>query len=195
LIQGVAFPRPGFTWPWALIPLPGFVLAAVLAHRYRDRLRGGDGWRDKVAMGLDAIHLVVFDLLLRPRRRGLAVAGMMLYWGGDMFGLWATTAAFGYHMSAEGVIVGLASAMILTRRTAPLGGAGFLTVALIPCLWYASGVPFAAATLGVLLYTLLTMWVPLVPGLLSLPALRRLGERAAVVGPTPRKKRRATVLP
>jgi hypothetical protein len=195
LIQGVAFPRAGFTWPWALIPLPGFLLGALVSQRYRYRLRERNGWRGKLAMALDAIHLVVFDLLLRPGRRGLAVAGMMLYWGGDMFGLWATTAAFGYHMSAEAVIVGLGSAMILTRRTAPLGGAGFLTVALIPCLWYASGVPFAAATLGVLLYTLLTMWVPLVPGLLSLPALRELGNRAAGVGPPPRRKRGATALP
>jgi hypothetical protein len=195
VIQGVAFPRPGFTWPWALIPIPGFVLAAVLAKRYRGRFQESEGWHGKLGMALDAIHLVVFDLLLRPRRRGLAVAGMLLYWGGDMFGLWATTAAFGYHMTAEGVIVGLASAMILTRRTAPLGGAGFLTVAMIPCLWYASGVPFAAATLGVLLYTLLTMWVPLVPGLLSLPALRELGDRAAVVAPSARRKRRAPVIP
>jgi hypothetical protein len=195
VIQGVAFPRPGFTWPWALIPIPGFLLGALLARRYRDRFREHEGWRGRVGMALDAIHLVVFDLLLRPGRSGLAVAGMLLYWGGDMFGLWATTAAFGYHMSAEGVIVGLASAMILTRRTAPLGGAGLLTVAMIPCLWYASGVPFAAATLGVLLYTLLTLWVPLVPGLLSLPALRELGGRTAVVRSSPRRKRRPAVLP
>jgi hypothetical protein len=66
---------------------------------------------------------------------------------------------------------------------------------MIPCLWYASGVPFAAATLGVLLYTLLTLWVPLVPGLLSLPALRELGGRAPVLGPSPRRKRRAAVSP
>src|SRR5437764_3671 len=87
LLLGMSIPRPGFTWPWALIPLPGFVLAGCLAVRYRDRLRGRKGWRERLGRGLDAIHLVVFQILLRPHRRGPAIAGMLLYWGGDMVAL------------------------------------------------------------------------------------------------------------
>jgi hypothetical protein len=178
LIVGVGFPRTGFTWPWALIPLPSLLLAAGLSARYRDRLRNRSGWRGKIGLFLDAIDLVVYGIFLSLRTCGPALLGMLAYWGGDMFGLWAATAAFGYRMSALAVIVGLGSGMILTRRTAPLGGAGFLSLALIPTLWYGSGVPFAAATLGVLAYRLFTMWVPVIPGLIALPALRAIGEQA-----------------
>ena len=118
-----------------------------------------------------------------------------LYWGGDLVALWATTAAFGYRMSAPAVIVGLGSGMFITRRTAPLGGAGIITLALVPTLWYGSGVPLAAAALGVLFYRLLTMWVPVLPGLIALPALRAVGARANVgPGDGVRVTRRAPAL-
>ena len=36
---GVVIPRTDLTWPWALAPVPGFLLAALVAARYRERLR------------------------------------------------------------------------------------------------------------------------------------------------------------
>ena len=178
LLLGVEIPRPDFTWPWALIPVPAFALVLWLAERYRDRLRDRDGWRGKVGMFFDTAHLV-FVLLRSPRKHGSAVVGMMLYWGGDMFALWAATAAFGFHMTALAVIVALGTGMIVTRRTAPLGGAGLLLVALVPTLWYGAAVPFAAATLGVAAYRLFTLWVPLPAAIAVLPRLRALGRRGS----------------
>lgn len=178
LLLGLAVPRPGFTWPWAVIPLPAFLLASWLAVRYRHRLVRRSGWRRHLSLALDALHLVVFGIFLRPRQRGWALIGMLLYWGGDMLALWATTAAFGYEMSAPAVIVGLGSGMIITRRTAPLGGAGIISLVLVPTLWYGSGVPLAASVLGIVFYRLFTMWVPILPGLIALPALRSVGRHA-----------------
>jgi hypothetical protein len=66
-----------------------------------------------------------------------------------MFTLWAATRAFGFQMSALDAVVCLGTGMILTRRTAPLAGAGVMMVALTPSLWYGGAVPFAAATHGV----------------------------------------------
>lgn len=63
--------------PWAVIPVPGTAAAFLLAERYRARLRGRPGWREKLAVFLDSIHLIR-ELILRPRRHGLAVAGMLL---------------------------------------------------------------------------------------------------------------------
>lgn len=176
LLAAVAFPRSDFTWPWALIPLPGLLIAAGLSRRYRGRLRDRSGLRRRIGIGLDALHLLLFEVFGRPVKCRLAIAGMLVFWAGDMLGLWACTAMFGYRMSALAAIVGLASAMVVTRRMAPLGGAGFLTLALTPTLWYGSGVPLAVAVLGVLTYRLLTMWIPVVPGLITLPALRALAE-------------------
>jgi hypothetical protein len=175
VVSGVVVPRTDFTWPWVIIPPPAFVLVIWLAERYRARLRERDGWRGRVAMLLDTAHLV-YTVLKSPRRHGSAVAGMLLFWGADMFAMWAATAAFGFHMTALSVIVALGTGMIFTRRTAPLAGAGLLVVALVPTLWYGAAVPFSAATLGVAAYRFFTLWLPLPVSLATLPRLRKLGR-------------------
>lgn len=176
LLLGVVIPRTDFTWPWAIIPPAGFALAIAIAERYRDRMRDRDGWRSKVGIFYDAIH-IVWSILSRPRRNGYATVGMMLYWGCDMFALWAATRAFGWSMSALGIIVALGTGMILTRRTAPLGGAGVMIVALVPTLWYGAAVPLASATMGVVAYRFFTLFLPMPWAFAALPTLRKLGRR------------------
>jgi hypothetical protein len=183
LATGVIPPRTDFTWPWAIVPVPAFVLVIWLAERYRERLRGGGGWRRVIASFFDSVHLV-YTVLTSPRRHGRAFAGMALYWGADMFALWAATAAFGFQMTALSVIVAVGTGMIFTRRTAPLAGAGLLTVALVPTLWYGAAVPFAAATLGVVAYRFFTLWVPLPASFAAIPKLRELGRRSEDSGET-----------
>jgi hypothetical protein len=174
LVLGEVIPRTDCTWPWAIAPLPGLLVAAVLAARYRDRLRERDGAiSSKVAIFLDAVHLVVV-LLRHPRRTGFAAAGMALYWGADALALWAATSAFGVHMRVTSTIIVLATGMLASRRTAPLGGAGLLGLALVPAVWYGAAVPFAVATLGVAAYQFLTLWAPLPASLFVLPVLRAL---------------------
>lgn len=175
LIAGVVVPRADFTWPWAIIPPPAFVLVLWLAERYRNRLRDKDGWRGRVGAFFDTSHLVR-AVMTRPRRHGVALAGMALYWAADMFALWAATAAFGFQMTVLSVIVAFGTGMLFTRRTAPLAGAGLMLVALVPTLWYGAAVPFAAATLGVAAYRLFTLWSPLPGSLAAIPKLRELGR-------------------
>jgi hypothetical protein len=175
LVTGVVIPRTDFTWPWALIPVPMAALVIWLAERYRDRLRERDGWRGRLGMFFDTAHLV-FALMRSPRRHAPAILGMLVYWAADMFALWAATAAFGFHMTALAVIVAFGTGMLFTRRTAPLAGAGLMTVALVPTLWYGAAVPFAAATLGVVAYRFFTLWAPLPASLAALPKLRELGR-------------------
>lgn len=177
LAAGVVIPRTDFTWPWAIIPPPAFVVVILIAERYRDRLRNRGGWRGRLAMFFDTGHLV-FAVLRRPRAHGPALAGMALFWAGDMFALWAATAAFGFRMNVLSLIVSFGTGMLFTRRTAPLGGSGLLIVALTPTLWYGSAVPYATATLGVAAYQLFTLWVPLPAALAAIPKLRTL-DRAA----------------
>lgn len=98
LVAGVVIPRTDFTWPWAVIPVPAGVLIIAVAERFRERLRARNGWRKRIGMFFDTAHLV-YAVMTRPRRHGMALAGMALYWAGDMFALWAATAAFGFRMT------------------------------------------------------------------------------------------------
>jgi uncharacterized membrane protein YbhN (UPF0104 family) len=175
LAQGLAKPPLDVSLSWTVIPLPGFALAFWLAERYRERLRDRDGWRGKLGVFWDSIHLNR-RLFLRPRDHAPAVLGMALYWIGDAFAMWAALQAFGFAMNAAAMFIGYATGMVFTRRTGPLGGAGILMLVLPVTVWY-SGAPLAVALVAVFVYRLLTLWLPMPFAFASLPTLRHLGKR------------------
>jgi hypothetical protein len=185
LALGRALPRPDVSWPWAIAPIPCAVLVLAVAHRLAPSLRERSGVSGAIGVAFDAALLTV-ALLRRPWRSGFAALGMGLFWAGDLVALWAATAAFGVRMDGLALIVGFATGMLLTRRSAPFGGAGLLLVALVPALWYGAGVPFAAAALGGAAYHLLTVWVPLPAAVLAHPDLLELA-----MGQAPARPRRA----
>jgi hypothetical protein len=100
---------------------------------------------------------------------------MVVSWLGDMVAAWAGLAMFGFDMNGAQLIVGMATGMVFTRRTGPLGGAGVLGLVLPLTLWY-SGAPFAVAVVGVFAYRVVSLWLPLPFSIASLPTLRRIGQ-------------------
>lgn len=174
LVSGLSQPPPDFTLPWAIIPVPGFLIAFWAAERYRDRFAGHRGWRHAVWTFLESIHLIR-ELFAHPRRWWRALAGMALFWAADAFAAWAGQAAFGFQMNAAALFVGFATGMVFTRRTGPLAGAGVLALILPLTIWY-SGAPFAAAIVGMFAYRILALLLPLPVSLAVLPTLRRMGR-------------------
>lgn len=174
LAAGLKKPPLDFSIPWAIIPVPGFLLAFWLAERNRDRLRRRGGWRHSMGIFLDSIHLIR-ELFRRPFAYDAAPFGMALFWAADIFCAFAAMAAFGFRMNAASLIVGYGTGMVFTRRTGPLAGAGVLMVVLPLTLWY-SGAPFAVAVVGVFAYRVLTMWLPFPFALATLPTLREIGR-------------------
>lgn len=175
LAIGAGAPPPDFTVPWAVIPVPGFLVAFWLAERYRGRLRHKPGLLGKLGLFLDSIHLVR-TLFVRPGKDWPAVPGMALFWAADMLAAWLGLAAFGYRMNAATFIVAMATGMVFTRRTGPLAGAGVLTLVLPLVLWY-SGAPLPAAIAGIFAFRILTLGLPLPFSLAALRPLRRMGQR------------------
>jgi hypothetical protein len=113
LASGVGSPPLNFTLPWAVIPIPGFLFAFRLAERYRDRLRGRPGWKGKLAVFLDAVHLVGV-LFRHPIRWAPALMGMIVFWLAESFAGWAGLAVFGYHMNAARFFIGFATGTVFT---------------------------------------------------------------------------------
>jgi hypothetical protein len=177
LAAGSRLPPPSFTVPWAVIPLPGFLLAFWLAERYRDRFRGRAGWRGAVGNFLESIHLIRV-IFTRPRRYGRAVAGMALFWAADAFAAWAGMAAFGFQMDGAALFVGFATGMVFTRRSGPLAGAGILALCLPLALWQSSA-PLAVAVVGIFAYRLLAVWLPMPASLALMPQVRKISQQQA----------------
>lgn len=174
LVAGHTDPPPlDFLWPWAVAPPVGTVLAVVAVWRYRGRFRDVSGLRRLAGLALDGLGLL-WALVKNGRYGPAALAGMTLYWAGEIFGLWAGLAAFGVMLLVPAIILADAIGYVVTRRGAPFGGAGFLDITLALCLW-ACGAPLAAAIAGVFAYRFFSLFAPMPFCFASLPALRSIG--------------------
>jgi hypothetical protein len=177
LVSGRAQPPMDFTIPWAVIPIPGFLIGFWVAQRYGDRFRGRPGWRGKLGIFLDSISLIRV-LFVQPMNWWSALCGMALFWVADAFATWAALAMFGFQMNAAALFVGFGTGMVFTRRTGPLAGAGVLALVLPLTIW-ASGASLAVAVVGVFVYRVLALLLPMPVSLAALPTLRNMAQRPA----------------
>ncbi len=167
------------TYPWLAV-VPGF-LAALWVDRLSDPDNGGRirQWFAHLVAGIVKLRL----LLTRPRLHGLGVVGVSLYWLGDIACLWAALKIYNTELSTPALILAYATGYVLTRRSLPAGGAGVVEVLMTFALVWV-GVPLAPALLGVVTYRAFNFWLPVIPALAALPAVRRMrqdfrrGERA-----------------
>jgi uncharacterized membrane protein YbhN (UPF0104 family) len=167
----------GVTLP-SLVILPALALGLWLtspkrAHRLTRRRCGTVR---RLIADTVAGAVTVRRLFTSPRAHGLGVLGNALYWTGDMFCLWAALRFVGAELSASKLVLAYSGGYVFTRRALPAGGAGFveavLTVALVGL-----GVNFTPALVAVLVYRLFNFWLPIIPALALMPAIRDLRER------------------
>jgi hypothetical protein len=170
---GMSKPGASYTLPWLIGPVVGGAIGWWVITRYRARFeRRRSGWRASVAVALDAGHLLL-TMASKPVRHAAPIAGMLAFWLADMVILWSAMAAFGFRMDVGATIVAFGTAMIVTRRSGPLGGVGLMDLALPPTLWVC-GAHWGPAVLGTVAYRFFTLWLPLPFALLGLPRLRAL---------------------
>ena len=168
-------PPLDFQLPWAVIPIPGMLLAFWLADRYRDQLRSRTGFKGKVGIFLDTIHLIK-HMFRHPGTHWTGPAGMLVFWLAELGAIWCALAAFGFRMNGASFALGYLTGAVFTRRTGPLAGAGILMLCLPVTIWY-SGAPFGAAVAAVFLVRFLSFWLPLPFSIASLPTLRAIGAK------------------
>jgi uncharacterized membrane protein YbhN (UPF0104 family) len=175
LVAGLPTPSLSVTLPWAIAPVPGFLLAFWLAAHFRGRLWKPQGLSHRIGIFLDCVDLIM-ALFRRPFSRDATLPGMAVFWAAEAAVLWLTLAAFGFRMAFAPLIVGYATGMLFTRRTSPLAGAGVLMVVLPVALWW-SGAPLATAIVAVFAYRVLTLWLPLPLALAVIPTIREICDR------------------
>jgi uncharacterized membrane protein YbhN (UPF0104 family) len=165
------------TYPWLAV-VPGFLLALwVSSPKRADRL-SDPGGRSRIGVWL--AHFVAGIVKLRcllgsPRSHGLGVIGVSLYWLGDIACLWAALKIYNAEISTPALILAYATGYVATRRSLPAGGAGLVEVMMTFALVWV-GLPLAPALLGVVTYRAFSFWLPVIPALAALPAVKRMRQ-------------------
>jgi uncharacterized protein (TIRG00374 family) len=132
----------------------------------------------KVRQYLDnGIAGVIFvrHLLSHPLRYVGGTIGYPIYWAGDMLTLYSAIRLFGSDVSIPSLIVAYATGFVVSALPLPAGGAGGIEATITVAL-NAIGVPFPSAILAVLVYRIITFWLPILPAIALFPSIRRLHE-------------------
>jgi uncharacterized membrane protein YbhN (UPF0104 family) len=159
-----------------VVPVLGVAVWLTSPKRAKRLSSARRGWLRGLFADSVAGATTVRHLLASPREHGLGVLGNALYWAGDILCLWAALRLFNAHISIAALVLGYSGGYVLTRRALPAGGAGFVEIVLTLAL-VGMGLHFAPALLGVVVYRLFNFWLPIVPALALMPAIRELRQR------------------
>jgi uncharacterized membrane protein YbhN (UPF0104 family) len=167
----------GVTLP-SLVAVPIFALAfwATSPGRAERLSRPRAGMIRRTLADSVAGARYVRTLLFSPREHGLGLVGNALYWTGDMVCLWAALQIVDAQITFAKLVLAYSGGYVLTRRALPLGGAGFVEVALTIAL-VGMGMKFVPALIGVIIYRLFNFWLPIIPALWFMPAIGDLRRR------------------
>lgn len=167
----------GVTLP-SVVVLPilaiGLWLTAPARAARLSRLRGN--WFKRTFADSVAGAARVRGLVTNPREHGLGVVGNVGYWAGDILCLWAAIQLVDGQITVAKLVVAYSGGYVLTRRALPAGGAGVVEIALTLAL-AGLGMHFGRALLAVVVYRLFNFWLPILPALVCMPALRDLRSR------------------
>ena len=163
----------GLTLPWLAV-IPGALVAIWLTSpkrvdRYATHSPDAGPIREWFSHSVAGLSMLRRMFVAPPHEHGLGLLGTALYWAGDIACLWGALQFFGNpRLSIPALIIGYATGYVLTRRSLPAGGAGVVEIALTFALHWV-GFPFVRALLGVVVYRLFNLWLPIIPALAVLP--------------------------
>ena len=138
----------GLVWPWLVaVPIGTAIAIAISRRRHPEAMPAARPRRRAIATALDG----VLHLARRPRELGFGWPGIIAYWVFDMAALGFALRTFGVSVVPEAVVLAYATGYLVSRRTLPLGGAGFVEFVLTFSLYWVH-VPLARALGAVILY-------------------------------------------
>ncbi|MGP3982663.1 flippase-like domain-containing protein [Streptomyces sp. KR80] len=114
----------------------------------------------------------MLDVLQRPKKLLTGIGGMLLLTAAFVMCLDASIRAFGGELSYATIAVVFLTGNALGSAAPTPGGVGAVEAALITALTLA-GLPYEIAAPSVLLFRLMTFWLPVLPGWLSFTHLTR----------------------
>lgn len=96
-----------------------------------------------------------------PKELIMLMAGMLLYWTGEIFALWGALQLFDIRLGWFALLIAYATGYVVSRRSLPLGGAGLILITLALSLHWV-GAALSVALLAALAYQVSNLVMPAV---------------------------------
>lgn len=136
---------------------------------------------DKIPGFVDKIYEAIWILSQNIRLQITAGIGALFFWFGDIFCLYFAFLGFGYSPHLAIVIFTYAVAKIISTLSFIPGGLG-ITEAIMSLIFIGFGIPAPIALAAVLIFRLISFWLPIPVGFVSFLSLQRNYNKIKVEG-------------
>jgi putative heme transporter len=156
--------------------IPGDVEARLMPYAHGDHTRSFVEWASRVPETAGEGFRFALSLFTHPRKGGLAVLGAAGFWAFNIGVLWASFHALGIHVPLAVVVQGYFLGMVANLFPLAPAGVGAVDAGMIGA-FVLFGLPEETVFPAILIFRLISFWMPIPPGVVAFFQLRNTVRR------------------
>ncbi len=156
--------------------IPADVEQRLLPHAHGDHTRSFVEWASRVPETLGEGFRFALSLFAHPRKGGLAVLGAAGFWAFSIGVLWASFHSLGIHVPLAVVVQGFFLGMVANLFPLAPAGVGAVDAGMIGA-FVLFGLPEETVFPAILIFRLVSFWMPIPPGVVAFFQLRNTVHR------------------
>ncbi len=165
----------------AVTLIPSDVEARLMPHVRGDQMRSFVEWASRVPETAGEGFRFALSLFTHPRKGGLAVLGAAGYWAFSIGVLWASFHSLGIQVPFAVVVQGFFLGMVANLFPLAPAGVGAVDAGMIGA-FVLFGLPEETVFPAILIFRLVSFWMPIPPGVVAFFQLRKTVQRWEVEG-------------
>jgi uncharacterized protein (TIRG00374 family) len=156
--------------------IPADVEARLMPHAHGEHTRSFVEWTARIPETLGEGFRFALSLFAHPRKGGLAVLGAAGFWTFSIGVLWASFHSLGIHVPLAVVVQGYFLGMVANLFPLAPAGVGAVDAGMIGA-FVLFGLPEATVFPAILIFRLVSFWLPIPPGVIAFFQLRKTVHR------------------
>jgi putative heme transporter len=156
--------------------IPADVEGKLMPHVRGDHMRSFVEWASRVPETAGDGFRFALSLFAHPRKGGLAVLGAAGYWAFSIGVLWASFHSLGIHVPLAVVVQGFFLGMVANLFPLAPAGVGAVDAGMIGA-FVLFGLPEGTVFPAILIFRLVSFWMPIPPGIVAFFQLRKTVHR------------------
>ncbi|MFT3865720.1 MAG: lysylphosphatidylglycerol synthase transmembrane domain-containing protein [Solirubrobacterales bacterium] len=156
--------------------IPADVEGRLMPHVHGDHMRSFVEWASRVPETVGDGFRFALSLFTHPRKGGLAVLGAAGFWAFSIGVLWASFHSLGIHVPLAVVVQGFFIGMVANLFPLAPAGVGAVDAGMIGA-FVLFGLPEGTVFPAILIFRLVSFWMPIPPGVVAFFQLRNTVHR------------------